>query len=67
MALGAEYKASDAWRITGGVAYDWFWRTFCREMSADDFYAAYLPDVLNGVAAVPVSARHVAPVDRYRA
>jgi sugar (pentulose or hexulose) kinase len=31
---------------TGGVAYDWFWRTFCREMSADDFYAAYLPDVL---------------------
>ncbi len=31
---------------TGGVAYDWFWRTFCRELSADDFYGAYLPDVL---------------------
>jgi hypothetical protein len=27
----------------------------------------YLPDVLSGVAAIPVSATHVAPVDRYRA
>ena len=31
---------------TGGVAYDWFWRTFCRELSAEDFYAVYLPEVL---------------------
>lgn len=27
----------------------------------------FLPDVLAGVASVPVSATHVAPVDRYRA
>lgn len=33
---------------TGGVAYDWFWRTFCREMSADDFYSGYLPATLRG-------------------
>jgi xylulokinase len=31
---------------TGGVAYDWFWRTFCREMSADDFYDDYVPATL---------------------
>jgi xylulokinase len=31
---------------TGGVAYDWFRRTFCRELSANDFYADYLPGVL---------------------
>ena len=27
----------------------------------------FLPDVLSGVAAVPVRATHVAPIDRYRA
>ena len=32
---------------TGGMAYDWFWRNFCRELSADDFYGSYLPDVLD--------------------
>jgi sugar (pentulose or hexulose) kinase len=31
---------------TGGVAYDWFWRTFCRELRADEFYGTYLPEVL---------------------
>ena len=31
---------------TGGVAYDWFHETFCREMSGDEFYREYLPRTL---------------------
>jgi sugar (pentulose or hexulose) kinase len=38
---------------TGGLAYDWFWRTFCRELSADDFYGDYLPSVLGAFLEAP--------------
>ncbi len=38
---------------TGGVAYDWFRRTFCREFAVDDFYAEYLPGVLEGFLGDP--------------
>ncbi len=31
---------------TGGVAFDWFHQTMCREMDADEFYAEYLPSTL---------------------
>ena len=45
---------------TGGVAYDWFWRTFCREMSAHDFYDTYLPEVLDTfLTADDVDAREI--------
>jgi sugar (pentulose or hexulose) kinase len=30
----------------GGIALDWFQRTFCRELDADDFYGRYLPSTL---------------------
>ncbi len=33
---------------TGGVAYDWFHQTMCREMDADEFYGDYLPSILEG-------------------
>ena len=36
---------------TGGAALDWFWRSFCREMSADDFYGDYLPATLTSFLA----------------
>jgi xylulokinase len=31
---------------TGGVALDWFHQALCRELSADEFYADYLPSTL---------------------
>jgi sugar (pentulose or hexulose) kinase len=31
---------------TGGIALDWFHRTFCRELDADAFYGGYLPATL---------------------
>ena len=38
---------------TGGVAYDWFQQTMCRELSADEFYGEYLPSTLEGFLADP--------------
>ena len=31
---------------TGSIAFDWFHREFCREMSIDDYYEKYIPAVL---------------------
>ncbi len=31
---------------TGSIAFDWFYREFCREMSVDDYYEKYIPTVL---------------------
>jgi xylulokinase len=31
---------------TGSIAFDWFHREFCREMSIDDYYQNYIPAVL---------------------
>ncbi len=36
---------------TGGFAIDWFRNEFCKEMSADDFFTKYLPDVMKRTAA----------------
>jgi xylulokinase len=30
----------------GGKAFQWFHRTFCRELSADEFFESYLPDAV---------------------
>ena len=38
---------------TGGAALDWFWRSFCREMSAVAFYSDYLPTTLAAFLADP--------------
>jgi xylulokinase len=32
----------------GGIALDWFYAVFCREMTLDQFYEVYLPSVLEG-------------------
>jgi sugar (pentulose or hexulose) kinase len=40
---------------TGGVALDWFRRLFCRELSADDFYGQYLPEVLGSLLDDPAA------------
>ena len=46
---------------TGGVALDWFRRTMCAELSADDFYADYLPRVLGDfLGDLDVDAREAA-------
>lgn len=31
---------------TGGFALDWFWREFCRELSEEEFFSHYLPELL---------------------
>jgi len=31
---------------TGSIAYDWFHREFCKEMSLEDYYNQYIPAVL---------------------
>jgi xylulokinase len=31
---------------TGSIAYDWFHREFCREMSLEEYYDEYIPTVL---------------------
>jgi xylulokinase len=36
---------------TGGVAYDWFHATMCREMDADEFYGQYMPATLEAFLA----------------
>ena len=49
---------------TGGVAYDWFHQTMCREMDADEFYGEYLPSTLEGFLADPdIEAREAALPD----
>ena len=46
---------------TGGAALDWFWRTFCRELSADAFFSNYLPATLSAFLEAPdVEAREAA-------
>ncbi len=39
---------------TGGIALDWFHRTFCRELDADAFYGEYLPATLEAFLDDPV-------------
>jgi sugar (pentulose or hexulose) kinase len=49
---------------TGGVAYDWFQQTMCREMGTDEFYGGYLPSTLEAFLADPdVDAREDALPD----
>jgi xylulokinase len=31
---------------TGSIAFDWFHREFCREMTLEDYYAKYIPSIL---------------------
>ena len=38
---------------TGGVAYDWFHQTLCRELTADEFYGQYMPATLEAFLADP--------------
>lgn len=38
---------------TGGAALDWFHAAFCRDLSEDEFYEAYLPGVLEEFFASP--------------
>ncbi len=49
---------------TGGVAYDWFHQTMCREMGAEEFYGQYLPSTLETFLAHPdIEAREAALPD----
>jgi sugar (pentulose or hexulose) kinase len=38
---------------TGGIALDWFQRTFCRELDSDAFYGQYVPATLAAFLADP--------------
>jgi sugar (pentulose or hexulose) kinase len=38
---------------TGSIAYDWFHREFCREMSAEEYYEIYIPKILADFFAQP--------------
>ncbi len=32
---------------SGSIAFDWFYREFCRDMSEDEFYQSYIPKVIS--------------------
>ena len=50
---------------TGGVAYDWFHSTMCREMDDDEFYGQYLPATLEAFLADPDIAAREASLPSY--
>jgi sugar (pentulose or hexulose) kinase len=50
---------------TGSIAYDWFHREFCREMSIDDYYQKYIPSVLSDFFSQPDVERADAELPGY--
>jgi sugar (pentulose or hexulose) kinase len=50
---------------TGGVAYDWFHTTMCREMTADAFYEEYVPATLEQFLEDPDIEAHDAALPTY--
>lgn len=49
----------------GGVAYEWFHAQACRELSAESFYADYMPSVLEAFLDDPVRDEREASLPRY--
>jgi len=50
---------------TGGAALDWFNATFCRELSAAQFYDEYVPGVLEAFLADPGADKREAELPTY--
>ncbi|HKJ67956.1 MAG TPA: hypothetical protein VKA68_08360, partial [bacterium] len=50
---------------TGGKALEWFHSVFCREMTVDEYYQQYLPEVIEGFLHDPEIDRRDAALPEY--